>query len=70
MTHADKAKDFIGKGRPDAKQKGKGNQEDCSAMWLTVLGFVGMGLVSRLSLTNHSNSGFFLVAHTLLSQDG
>ena len=39
-------------------------------MWLTVLGFVGMGLVSRLSLTNHSNSGFFLVAHTLLSQDG
>ena len=39
-------------------------------MWLTVLGFVGMGLVSRLSLTDHSNSGFFLVAHTLLSQDG
>ena len=29
-----------------------------------------MGLVSRLSLANHSDSGTFLVAHTLLSQDG
>ena len=28
-----------------------------------------MGLVSRLSLANHSDSGSFLVAHTLLSQD-
>ena len=29
-----------------------------------------MGLVSGLSLDNHSDSGSFLVAHTLLSQDG
>ena len=29
-----------------------------------------MGLVFRLSLANHSDSGSFLVAHTLLSQDG
>ena len=29
-----------------------------------------LGLVSRLSLANHSNSESFLVAHALLSQDG
>ena len=29
-----------------------------------------MGLVSRLSLANHSDSGFFLVVHAWLSQDG
>ena len=29
-----------------------------------------MGLVSALSLANHSDSGSFLVAHTLLSKDG
>ena len=55
------------------KQEGKGNQEDCSAMWLTVLGFMVMRLVSRLSLANRSDSGgsgSFLVVHTLLSQDG
>ena len=70
MTHADKAKDFIGKGRPGAKQEGKGNQEDCSAMWLTVLGFMVMRLVSGLSLANRYDLRSFLVAHALLSQDG
>ena len=29
-----------------------------------------MGLVSALSLANHSDSGSFLVAHALLSQNG
>ena len=29
-----------------------------------------MGLVSELSLANHSDSGSFLVVHTLFSQDG
>ena len=28
------------------------------------------GLVSRLSLANHSDSEFFLVVHALFSQDG
>ena len=37
---------------------------------LTVLGFMVMGLVSRWSLANHSNSESFLVVHALLSQDG
>ena len=39
-------------------------------MGLAASGFLGMGLVSRLSLASHSDSGFFLVAHALLSQDG
>ena len=39
-------------------------------MWLTVLGFMVMGLVSRLSLANHSDSESFLVVHALFSQDG
>ena len=34
------------------------------------LGFMVMGLVSGLSLANHSDSENFLVVHTLLSQDG
>ena len=39
-------------------------------MWLTVSGFMVMGLVSRLSLANHSDSESFLVVHALFSQDG
>ena len=39
-------------------------------MWLEVLGFMVMGLVSGLSLANHSDSGSFLGAYVLLSQDG
>ena len=39
-------------------------------MWLTASGFMVMELVSGLSLGNHSDSEFFLVAHALLSQDG
>ena len=38
--------------------------------WLTVSGFMLMGLVSGRSLANHSNSESFLVAHASLSQDG
>ena len=39
-------------------------------MWLAVLGFMVIGLVFRLSLTNHSDSGSFLVVPTSFSQDG
>ena len=67
---ADKARDFIGRGHPGGEQQGKGTQENCSAAWLAFLGFMLMGLVSGLSLANHSGSESFLVAHTLLSQDG
>ena len=53
------------------EQQGKGTQENCSATWLTVLGFMVMGLVSGRSSADHlANSESFLVAHTSLSQDG
>ena len=67
---ADKARDFIGRGHPGGEQQGKGTQENCSAAWLALLGFMLMGLVSGLSLANHSGSESFLVAHTSLNQDG
>ena len=38
-------------------------------MWLAVLGFMVLDLLSGLSLANHSDSGSFLVVHALLSQD-
>ena len=69
-TCADKARDFIGNGCLGREQQGKGTQEDCSAMWLAVSGFMLMGLVSGLSLANNSDSESFLVVHASLSQDG
>ena len=60
---------LLGRGLLGGKQKGKGTQKDCSATWLTLSGFMVMGLVSRLSLANHSDSGSFLVVYMLLSQD-
>ena len=56
-TCTEKARDFIGKGHPGREQQGKGTQENCSATWLAVPDFMVMGLVSRLSLGNHSDSG-------------
>ena len=44
-------------------------QENTSATWLTVSGFMVMGLVSGLSLASHSDLESFLVVHTLFSQD-
>ena len=67
---ADKARDFLGKGHLSGKQQGKGTQENLSAVRLTVLGFVVLWLVFRLSLANHSDPGCFLVVHALLGQDG
>ena len=52
-THAAKAEAFTGKGCPDREQQGKGTQENCSAMWLAVSGFIGMGSLSTLSLASH-----------------
>ena len=42
-TRADKARDFMGKGRPGGEQEGEGPQEDGSATWLAVSGFMVMG---------------------------
>ena len=54
-THTGKARDFIGKGRLGGEQQGQGTQKDGSATWLPVLGFLVMGLVSKLSPVNHSD---------------
>ena len=51
-------------------QQSKGTQENCSAMWLAVSGFMVMGLVSGLSLANRSDPRSFLVMHASLRQDG
>ena len=67
---AGKARDFIGKGRLGWEQQGKGTQENCSATWLTVSGFMVMALVSWLSLASRSDSEPFLVVRALCSQDG
>ena len=70
MYRSDRTSDFIGKGCLGRKQQGKETKADSSARRLAVLGFMVMGLVSGLSLANHSDSESFLVAHTLFSQDG
>ena len=57
-------------GCPGREGQGKGTQDNCSTMWLAVSDFMMMGLVSGLSLANHSDSLSFLVVHTLLNQDG
>ena len=51
-TCADKAKDFIEKGHLDGEQNVR---EPRKTTWLceAVSGFIGMGLVSKLSLANH-----------------
>ena len=58
---------LLGKGAWGGGQEDKGTQEDCST---TCLRLYGDGLVSGLSLVNHSDSGSSLLAHALLCQDG
>ena len=41
-TYADKTRDFIGKQHSGGEQEGKGTQENWSAAWLAVLGFMVM----------------------------
>ena len=64
-TCADKVRDFIGQGCPGWRVV-----DNSSATWLEVSGFMVMGLVSGLSLANHSHSESFLVVHALFSQYG
>ena len=66
----DRARDFNGKGHLGGEQQGKGTQENSFVTWLAVLDFMVMGLVSGLSLANHSDSESFLVVHALFSQGG
>ena len=52
---------LLGRGTRAEDKEGKGTQENYSATWLTVSSFMMMGLVSGLSLMDHSNSGSFLL---------
>ena len=61
---------LLGKGTRAENSRTQGTQENHSATWLTVLGFMVMGFVSGLSLANYNDSESFLVLHTLFSQDG
>ena len=54
-TCADRARDFSRKGHPGGEQWDKGTQENSSAAWFAVSGFMVMGLVSGLSLVSHSD---------------
>ena len=68
------SKKFYWEGSPRRRAAGKGTQENChvapTAIWLAFSDFMVMGLISGLSLANHSDSESFLVVHTLFSQDG
>ena len=67
--NAVQARDYW-EGRRGGGQEGEGNGENCSATWLTVSGFLAIGLVSGLSLASHSELGSSLGAHASLSRDG
>ena len=77
--HAEKARNFIvcgwgggcpGGGCPGGDSKVTRTQENYLATQLTVLYFMVMGWVSRLSLANHSDPGSLLVPQVFLCQDG
>ena len=56
--------------RVESRSAREPRRTTCSATWLTGSGFMLTGLVSGLSLANHSDSGSFLVVPALFSQDG
>ena len=54
-------------GRGAQAESSRVREPSRTALPCAVLGFMMMGLVSRLSLTNHSDSESFLVVHALLT---
>ena len=52
-THVLTKKETVGKWCLGEEQQGKETQENCSATWLTVSGFMGMGFISGFSLASH-----------------
>ena len=63
-------KRFYWEGAPRWRAVGWGNPGEQLCHVAHSLGFMVTGLVSGLSLANHSDSESFLVAHALFSQDG
>ena len=68
-TRADKARDFTGEWRPGGEREVREPGELLCRVARS-LGVYGDGIGFRVALASHSNSESFLVAHTLLSQDG
>ena len=58
---------FLGKGARVESNRVREPRRTALRM-VSMSGFMVMGLVSRWSLANHSNSESFLVVHTLFSQ--
>ena len=65
-----KQESLLGKGTRLESSRVREPRRSALPLWLTVSGFMVMGLVSEWSLANHSNSESFLVVHISLSQDG
>ena len=69
-THVLKKQEtLLGRGPPGLRVGEQGRPEGLLCHVAHSLGFYGDGLVSRLSLANHSELGSFLAVHTSLSQD-
>ena len=68
-THMLRKQETVRKGCPGREQQDKEIQEKYSAIWLTVLGFMVIGLVSWLFLVIYSDSVSFSVMHASLSHD-
>ena len=70
-THMLKKQDILlGKGAWAESRRVREPRRTTLSHGLQSRDFMVMGLVSGLSLANHSDSGSFLVVHTLFSQDG
>lgn len=69
-SHADKARGFTGKRRPGREQEAEGRRTRGLLLPHGALKPCGDGIVSGLSLAGHPDSGPFLAASSLLSQDG
>ena len=65
-----KQESLLGKGTRLESSRVREPRRSALPLWLTVSGFMVMGVVSEWSLANHSNSESFLVVHISLSQDG
>ena len=61
---------LLGKGTRVESRRVREPRRTALSRGLQSWGFMVMGLVSRLSLTSHSDSEPFLVVHALFSQDG
>ena len=67
---ADKARDCTGKGVPGQRAGGSGKPGELFCLVANSLRFSSDGIHFRVVLASHSDSGSFLVAQVLFSQDG